>query len=75
MWQRGRQLASMLLERQEESKIEHKTLPLLEDAIFSPTYQDAKGGKVDSDRAAVKRYVIETLGGWHRNEGDEDWGL
>ena len=75
MWQRARQLVSMLQERQEELKIDYTMLSPLEDAVFSRTYQEAKGGKVDSNRAAAKRYVIETLGGWHRNEGDEDWGL
>lgn len=75
MWHRGRELANTLQQRQEELKLDSTTLSLLEETLLSRTYRVAKAGKIDNDRAAGKRHAIEILGGWQRNEGDDDWGL
>ncbi|KAF3931784.1 hypothetical protein ABW19_dt0205467 [Dactylella cylindrospora] len=38
-------------------------------------YNGAESSNDIGDREQMKRRVVEALGGWERNRGDDDWGL
>ncbi|KAK6340985.1 hypothetical protein TWF696_009297 [Orbilia brochopaga] len=62
-WRLLREIAELLDDDDEELKTR----------VAVPCYADVKAACVE--RAAVKQRVVEALGGWHKNCGDDEWGF
>ncbi|KAJ6262231.1 hypothetical protein Dda_3036 [Drechslerella dactyloides] len=62
IWQLVREIAELLSSDDE-----------LKSQLAAQRYANVKA--VNIERTAVKQRVVDALAGWHRNRGDDEWGL